>query len=174
LNYLAGLNQYLSNVNNVQFRDLTLKSREQVGVAYYVKTYIRSYTNAGSDLFQMNIYSDDSKVANFNCTTDGSIYSPCFEFYINSNKALEIYKTRNILINGATSESSAYGAITIKQGTDPTSSSADQLSIFATSGANCTLGLRTEASVVTESATPTSTLIVNINGTNYKLLLEEV
>lgn len=53
----------------------------------------------------------------------------------------------NVLLNGASAETSSEKALTMKQGVDPTTSTADQISIFATSGADSTFGLRTEASL---------------------------
>jgi len=87
---------------------------------------------------------------------------------------LAIDNNRNNLINAASAETSSVGALTMKQGTDPTTSSADQISIFATSGADCTLGLRTEKAVISETPTPDRTLLVKINGATYKLCLEYV
>lgn len=74
-----------------------------------------------------------------------------------------IDKSQNILINGATAETVSQGAITVKQGTEPTTSSADQISIFATAGANSTLGLRTE------QAESNNKLRYKINGTEKYL-----
>ena len=97
------------------------------------------------------------------------------EFKVNGNIAATIDDNKNSLINGASSETSSVGAITMKQGTDPTSSSADQISIFATSGANATLGLRTEQAVVAETDETkfSHKLAVKINGSNYYLMLTE-
>ena len=79
---------------------------------------------------------------------------------------------KGILVSDATKETNGDDAISIAQGTDPTTSAADQISIFATSGANCTLGLRTEASVVTETVTSDRTLSIVVNGVSYKLCLK--
>lgn len=86
--------------------------------------------------------------------------------------ALTIDNSANALFNGASAETSQVGGINLKQGTNPSTSTADQITIFATSGASCTLGLRTEATVTTESVTSDRTLAVKINGTVYKLCLK--
>lgn len=62
----------------------------------------------------------------------------------------------------------------LTNGTAPTTSPADMIQLFSVdaSAGNATLGLRTEAAVVTESLTSDRTLQVVINGTVYKLLLK--
>lgn len=60
---------------------------------------------------------------------------------------IKIDANNNILINGAAAGTSAEKSLNLLQGVDPTTSPADQISIFATSGSNSTLGLRTEQSV---------------------------
>jgi hypothetical protein len=89
----------------------------------------------------------------------------------NNVSTLKTDASQNILLNNATAETSSVGGVTLKQGTNASTSSADQISIFATSGANCTLGLRTEATVLASTPTATYELPVLINGTNYKVLL---
>lgn len=82
---------------------------------------------------------------------------------------------KNILINGASNPTSSVGAISILQGTDPTSSEIDQISLFATSGANATLGLRTEQAVATETDETkfSHKLAVSINGSTYYIMLTD-
>jgi hypothetical protein len=80
----------------------------------------------------------------------------------------------NHLFNLAASETSQVGGMCIKQGTDPTTQTADQISIFATAGANCTLGIGTEQAIASESPTADRTLIIKINGALYKLCLEYI
>lgn len=65
-------------------------------------------------------------------------------------------------------------AVWLGNGTAPTSSPADMVGIFSVdaSAGNATLGLRTEAAVVTESVTSDRTLQVSINGTVYKFCLK--
>lgn len=65
-------------------------------------------------------------------------------------------------------------ALWLGNGTAPTSSPADMVGIFSVdaSAGNATLGLRTEAAVVTESVTSDRTLQVIINGTTYKFCLK--
>lgn len=69
---------------------------------------------------------------------------------------------------------SAVGALAIGNGTEPTTSPADQIQIYSVdlSAGNATLGLRTETAVVTESVTSDRTLSVRINGTTYKICLK--
>jgi len=74
---------------------------------------------------------------------------------------------KNILINGASKPTDSIGAWHIKQGTDPASSSADQISIFATSGADATLGLRTEQAITNDL------LRANVNGVDKYLHCRE-
>jgi hypothetical protein len=88
--------------------------------------------------------------------------------------AVIIDNSHNVLINESTAETNSQGAISIKQGTDPTTSTADQMSIFATAGADCTLGLRTEASINSETPSPDRTLVINVNGALYKVNLTYV
>ncbi len=62
-------------------------------------------------------------------------------------------------------------AIWLGNGTAPTSSPADMVGLFAVdaSAGNATLGLRTEAALVTESVTPDRTLAIVHNGVVIKL-----
>jgi hypothetical protein len=89
------------------------------------------------------------------------------------NNCLVVDENQNTLLNNATAETSSVGAWTIKQGTDPTTSGADQISVFATAGANSTLGLRTEAAVAAETDETkfSHKLAVKINGTDYFIML---
>lgn len=83
--------------------------------------------------------------------------------------------TKNLYINGASKPTDSIGALHIKQGTAPTTSSADQISLFATEGANSTLGLRTEVSVAadTDETKFSHKLAVSINGTSYYIMLTQ-
>lgn len=62
----------------------------------------------------------------------------------------------------------------IKNGTVPSTSTADMIQIFSVdiSAGNASLGLRTEQAVITETVTSDRTLSVTINGTVYKILLK--
>jgi len=84
--------------------------------------------------------------------------------------------TNNVFINGASKPTDSVGALHIKQGTDPTSSSADQISFFATAGANSTLGIRTEETVAVDvdETQFSHKHRININGTEYYLMLISV
>lgn len=68
---------------------------------------------------------------------------------------------------------SANKVLGIFNGTAPSTSPADMIQIFSLdlSAGNASLGLRTETAVVTESVAQASTLMININGVWYKLLL---
>jgi hypothetical protein len=87
---------------------------------------------------------------------------------------LTINSSGNIGVGTISFETSQVGGMCIKQGTDPTTQTADQISIFATAGANCTLGIGTEQAITSESPTADRTLTVKINGALYKLCLEYV
>lgn len=76
-----------------------------------------------------------------------------------TSNVIDIDADGNVLVNEATAETSSEKALSIKQGVDPTTSTADQISIFATAGADSTLGLRTEQAVTN------NVLRANINGT---------
>ncbi|MFX1499403.1 MAG: hypothetical protein ACFFDH_00405 [Promethearchaeota archaeon] len=80
---------------------------------------------------------------------------------------------KNLLLNAASKPNDSIGSINIAQGTDPTSSPADQISIFATSGADCTLGIRAEESVDADvdETQFSHKFRININGTEYYLML---
>lgn len=57
-------------------------------------------------------------------------------------------KLKNTLLNGASAQSLAEGSLSIKQGVNPTTAAnADQISIFASSGANSTVGFITEQAI---------------------------
>ena len=81
--------------------------------------------------------------------------------------------TNNVFINGASKPTDSVGGLHMKQGTDPTSSSADQISFFATAGANSTLGIRTEQTVAadTDETQFSHKHRININGTEYYIML---
>jgi len=86
--------------------------------------------------------------------------------------ALAIDNSGNALFMGASKETSQVGGLSIKQGTDPASNSADQVTLYATAGSDSTLGLCTEATVTSETVTSDRTLAIKINGTAYKLCLK--
>lgn len=92
------------------------------------------------------------------------------------NPALAVNAGGNVGIGditnwGTGSPKSVLGLI---NGTEPTSSVADQIAIYSVdlSAGNATLGLRTETAVVTESVVSDRTLSIRINGTTYKLCLK--
>lgn len=74
----------------------------------------------------------------------------------------------NVLVNGAVAETTAEKSWSLKQGVDPTTSTADQITIFATQGANSTLGLRTEQAI------DNNLLRTKINGEDRYLYTREV
>lgn len=92
----------------------------------------------------------------------------------NNTEAGRIDTSLNLLWNGASIGTSGAGALAIKNGTAPTTSPADQIQIFSVDAAAgaATLGLRTEAAVVTEAVVSDRTLRVVINGTVYRFCLK--
>lgn len=67
---------------------------------------------------------------------------------ITFNEAFTVDKLRNSLFNGASAQTLAEGSLSIKQGVNPTTpANADQISIFASSGANSTIGFITEQAI---------------------------
>jgi len=85
------------------------------------------------------------------------------------------YLSAGLLLSGAILETNGTESFSIKQATDPTTSTADQISIFATAGANCTLGLRTEVAVAAEvdETKFSHKLAVKINGSDYYIMLTD-
>ena len=77
-------------------------------------------------------------------------------------------------LNTTTFGTSAAGSLNLGNGTEPSSSQADQVALYSVdlSAGNATLGLRTETAVVTETVTSDRTLSVRINGTTYKICLK--
>jgi hypothetical protein len=87
-----------------------------------------------------------------------------------SAEAVAVFDILNI--NGGSRETTQEGGINIKQGQDPTTYSADQISIYATQGADCKLGLCMEQQVgVSALGASDAYLPVKINGTVYNILL---
>jgi hypothetical protein len=84
-------------------------------------------------------------------------------------------KDGNFLLGGAAVETSSAGALSIKQGTNPTTNGADQITVYATSGANATLGLCTEVAVAAEEDETkfSHKLAVKINGADYFIMLTQ-
>lgn len=72
-----------------------------------------------------------------------------------------------------TSDSPTFSGLTLLKNTEPSTSPADQITLFATTDADTTLGLRTEANVIASTPTCDSVLAIKINGTTYNLLLEQ-
>ena len=79
----------------------------------------------------------------------------------------------NVGISTSTFGTSAVGVLALVNKTVPSTSPADTVQLFSVDIAadNASLGLRTEAAVAIETNTSNRRLTVNINGTNYKLLL---
>jgi hypothetical protein len=189
LDYLTGQDQSFATTSQVQFRDLTLTSTVSNDIctlamnAYTAgstannnrcaMTFVNKAT-VGNDLLNCSIYNDGTFVAAFGCDTVGYYKSPEYFWDVNSNEAFRITNNRVLLNNGATKETSMLGGLTLKQGTNPSTSTADQISLFATSGSDCTLGLHTERSVVSSTPVADSHLTININGTLYNVMLETV
>lgn len=74
---------------------------------------------------------------------------------LNINDLLVTDTDGNVLVNGASAETNQEGGLSLKQGTqNPTTNSVDQVSLFATSGGNSTLGLITEAGLVNSDLIP--------------------
>lgn len=92
-------------------------------------------------------------------TSDGSTITTNQQFTITG--VLSTDSNSNLLINGATAETNLQGGISVKQGNqNPSTNSVDQLTIFATAGADSILGL------VTENGISNNLLPVNINTDN--------
>ena len=91
-----------------------------------------------------------------------------------TTEAMRIDSNQNIGIKTTSFGTNAVAVLGIATGTAPTTSPADMIQIFSVdaSAGNATLGLRTEAAVVTESVTSDRTLQVVLNGTVYKLCLK--
>lgn len=67
---------------------------------------------------------------------------------ITFNDVLVVDKLKNSLFNGAAAQAVAEGTLSLKQGVNPTTpANADQISIFASSGANSTIGFITEQAI---------------------------
>lgn len=85
-----------------------------------------------------------------------------------------ITTTGNVGIGTSAFGTSAVGVLAIGNGTEPSSSPADEIQLYSVdlSAGNATLGLRTETAVAIDViAASTHTLSVRINGTTYKILL---
>jgi hypothetical protein len=93
---------------------------------------------------------------------------------ISYTNAMFIDNSGNVGIKASSFGTNAVAVLGIATGTAPTTSPADMIQIFSVdaSAGNATLGLRTEAAVVTESVTSDRTLQVVLNGTVYKLCLK--
>jgi hypothetical protein len=187
LSYIYGLDQSLTTNSSVTFNDTTLISTinnnpitldirhngASTQNSSRAEIYYRANVTVGNSIGHTYFYNDGTLVAQFICKSSGFYKAGMFTFTVyGTNTALEITTTRDLLVNGATKETSSYGAISIKQGTEPTNSTADQISLFATTGANCTLGLRTEATVYSATPVIDRALPININGTLYNIPLE--
>lgn len=79
-----------------------------------------------------------------------------------------------ILPGTITPDTTGKNTLVLGNSTAPTTSPADMVTLYSVdaSAGNATLGLRTEAAVVTESVTSDRTLQVIINGTTYKFCLK--
>lgn len=112
-------------------------------------------------------------------TTDGA-YSGIFSVFTRLSGAgfLEAcrFTERQCMVSPGSITPDATGRNTLVLGlsTVPTTSPADQINIFAAdaSAGNCTLGIRTEAALVTESVTSDRTLAIVHNGTVVKLCIK--
>ena len=89
----------------------------------------------------------------------------------------DIDDDENVLINGAAAETSSVGAITMKNGTAPSSQTADQCTIYSTdiSGDDATLGINCEGGVTAEvdESLFSHVLPVEINGSTYYFMLTD-
>jgi hypothetical protein len=125
-------------------------------------------TYAGVALAGLSYIGSESSNSGLFITQDGA--KP---IYLATNGVIRqtINSAGNIGIGTTTFETSQVGGLSIKQGTDATTNSADQISIYSTAGANSTLGFCTEQAVATAAETSDRTLTVKINGALYKMLL---
>jgi len=188
LAYLSGLNQNLTTTTNVQFGDikiyeaatnlqakLDLENRQSSPTGNNSRCEIKmnSYNNAAVETSRIMWYNRGNKLGEL-IMEIGSFYATggSYLFKLNGSTKLEITQNGNILVNGAYWESSSVGNISIYKGTEPSTSTADQITIFPTTDASTTLGLRLEEAVVSETITPDSTLRVKINGNEYKIPME--
>jgi hypothetical protein len=87
---------------------------------------------------------------------------------------LTVDSVGNVGIGTSSFGTSAQKVLALFNGTAPTTSPADMVQLFSVdlSAGNATLGIRTETGVVTESVTSDRTLMIKINGTNYKVCLK--
>jgi hypothetical protein len=92
----------------------------------------------------------------------------------NQTARLTVDSVGNVGIGTSSFGTSAQKVLALFNGTAPTTSPADMVQLFSVdlSAGNATLGIRTETGVVTESVTSDRTLMIKINGTNYKVCLK--
>ena len=148
---------------------LISNNSQKMRASCYAESYTTSAFTTTAD--SVSIYSSGCA----NGMRIGTVDATSLYLGTNDTQTHEIDSNKNLLSNSATAETSSVGALTMKQGTDPTTSTADQISVFATSGANATLGLRTEASVAadTDETKFSHKLAVKINGTDYYIMLTQ-
>ena len=198
LSYLDDINQQLTTTSSYTFASNSKIQTDQNGATKFM---VRNDTDGNNAFTGVNVsygnLTNYISLYTFSPTYSGSglnIANACSIFSFGASAGLRVFTynavnlilgTDNIgrysissggnhLFNQATSETSQVGGMCLKQGTDPTTRTADQISIYATAGANSTLGLGTEQVIASESPTPDRTLTVKINGALYKICLEYV
>lgn len=95
-------------------------------------------------------------------------------FGTNSTERVRLSSTGNMGLGTSVFGTNAVKVFAIGNGTEPTTSPADEIQIYSVdiSAGNASLGLRTEQTVSAVTVeVPTNFLLIRINGTTYKMLL---
>lgn len=105
---------------------------------------------------------------------DGRVKALVYGGFASTTAAQWFTHNSNVGILTSTFGTNADGVLGIKNATAPSTSPADMIQIYSVdiSAGNASLGLRTEAAVVTETVVSDRTLSVTINGTVYKICLK--
>lgn len=89
----------------------------------------------------------------------------------------DVHNSRNHLIDAAAVGTSGVGVLGIGNGTEPSTSPADMVQVYSVdiAAGRATLGLRTEEAIAVDaSLLSTNSIVVRINGANYKIGLTAV
>jgi hypothetical protein len=168
LNYLSGLNQSLSTSQVPTFRSLDLirtsnyillhlnHNASSGHSANYTEVRLDSYVNSANLCNKISFYNRANEMASIECWTT-SFYAAPEIIFKTQNEAMKIDDYQNILINQATRPENSFGALSIKKGTIPTATTADQIDIYATTDTATTIGINTEETIVSEGFTQDST-----------------
>jgi hypothetical protein len=139
-----------------------------------VRTILSTASAAAGDPFlQFNI----SGVSNWSIGVDNSD-SDKLEFTtqagVGANIKMALDTSGNLGLGTTTFGTNATTTLALFNGTAPTTSPADMVQLFSAdiSAGNASLGIRTEAAVVSEAVVSDRTLSVTINGTVYKICLK--